>query len=152
MLRLLASFILTVLVSIPAASQTLRDVLLEAQRSNWIVRASSELDSVGPGRILTVTSDSVRIASSTLALESIAQIERRVRSGSGGSSAAFAGAMGMGLIGLGFIAAFCSGDCSLVQLAGGAAMGATLGGTLGGLIGGAATPGRREWVRIWPRE
>ena len=152
MIRLLGAVLVTFVVISPASSQTPREVLLKAQRSNWIVKAVSESDSTAPGRILTITSDSVRIARTALPLQTLIRIDRRLRTGSGGGSAAFGGALAMGLIGLGFIAALCSGDCSVLQLAGGTAMGATLGGTVGGLIGAAATPGKEEWTPIWARE
>ena len=149
---LIAALSLIVVTCSQAQPQTPREVLHQAQRSNWIIRVIVGPDSIGPGRIRTITADSAIIGSSNIALSAIIQIDRLTRVGSGGAELALAGAVGMGLVGLGFIGGFCSGECSPLQLVGGAAMGATLGATLGGLFGGAAIPGRREWMRLWPHE
>ena len=152
MSRIVAVLVLVCAISRPGMAQSHRTVLFKAQNSNWIVRAISQTDSTDAGRVLHVTSDSVRIGNNVMALERIFVIDRRVRDGSGGGGAALAGGLGLGLLGLGLSAAWCSGDCSSLQLAGGTAMGATLGVTLGGLIGATTAPGTYRWVSVWRRE
>lgn len=150
MLRFAIGLLLLLSLSSPIAAQAARPALQEAKQGNWVIRAVSINDSVGPARIQSIGRDVVIIGDSEVPIASILRIDREVRAGGSGMNGALLGGGMLGLLGLSFAQAFCQHDCSVFDYAGGAAIGATVGFTVGGMIGGLTNPRTRSWVQLWP--